>query len=351
MNVWIQAELVDKIDYAKMEPTVKPPNKYKWSGDLESIQIQAAEEYGKGRNYRTTLVMETGDQAGYGNWVTFPDKPKQLSYVATSKKGKYTHNTTISPEDAVEIVPCPFGTGGSGGMYSDQFETSDAYAFDTDEGSAALLHPTMVAMKVSMLEIKARIDDRVVKRSFNSEKKQAGLGIGLPVNRYRGSSDFGVTFNDTQVEKYLEASGEQMEPGDQYFTAPSGAPMNYEQFFGKDNSLFKAINSSAGAGIAGVITAMTFDWNKGTWNTNPGSRAPKYCTCQIAFSPVHDIAPGIAADGFNRAPIYGVGTTMARLQGSTASDVAYTKSDGRVDKYEVAGGKGAEPEEDLGDFD
>ena len=33
----------------------------------------------------------------------------------------------------------------------------------------------------------------------------------------------------------------------------------------------------------------------------------------IAFSPIHDIAPGIDSDGMNRAPIYPVGDTMQSI--------------------------------------
>lgn len=124
-----------------------------------------------------------------------------------------------------------------------------------------------------------------------------------------------------KFQKLLEAQDKGV---DQYFyTANTQKPMNLGAFFSSNNALFKAINSSGGRGIAGHITSMNFDWNKGTWEIKEGSRAPKYCTVQIAFSPIHDIAPGIAHDGFNRAPIYGVGPSMSQLQGNGAKIRGY----------------------------
>jgi hypothetical protein len=53
---------------------------------------------------------------------------------------------------------------------------------------------------------------------------------------------------------------------------------------------------------------MNFDWyDKTMWGTDPGSRAPLMCKVTIAFSPIHDITPGLDSQGFNRAPIYPIG--------------------------------------------
>jgi hypothetical protein len=71
---------------------------------------------------------------------------------------------------------------------------------------------------------------------------------------------------------------------------------------------------------------MNFDWlGSNTWEVSRyGSRAPKLCKVTIAFSPIHDIAPGIDADGMNRAPLYPVGNAMQSLSGQAAD------SDGRA---------------------
>ena len=59
---------------------------------------------------------------------------------------------------------------------------------------------------------------------------------------------------------------------------------------------------------------MDFQWlDQITWETAPGSKAPKACQITISFSPVHDIGPGLAADGMNRAPIYSTGQAVGML--------------------------------------
>ena len=77
------------------------------------------------------------------------------------------------------------------------------------------------------------------------------------------------------------------------------------------NSIVKSFESAGGKGLAGVIESMNFDWyNQTTWEIAPGSTAPKMCKVTIAFSPIHDITPGIDHMGYNRAPIYPVGNAM-----------------------------------------
>ncbi len=87
----------------------------------------------------------------------------------------------------------------------------------------------------------------------------------------------------------------------------------------KNNPVLKSFKAVGGKGLAGVITSMNFDWLGGnSWEVaRYGSRAPKLCKVTIAFSPIHDIAPGIDADGMNRAPIYPVGDTMSAVAGQT----------------------------------
>ena len=73
------------------------------------------------------------------------------------------------------------------------------------------------------------------------------------------------------------------------------------------NALVKSFQSVEGKGLAGTIDSINFDWYENvTWELTPGSRAPKMCKVSISFSPIHDISPGIDANGFNRGPIYPV---------------------------------------------
>lgn len=78
-------------------------------------------------------------------------------------------------------------------------------------------------------------------------------------------------------------------------------------FSSNNNPIVRAFDSAKGRGLAGVITSMKFDWYRPTWETDIGSRAPKWCEINMSFSPIHDIPPGLDCNGFNRAPIYPVG--------------------------------------------
>lgn len=82
------------------------------------------------------------------------------------------------------------------------------------------------------------------------------------------------------------------------------------------NPVARAFESSMGRGLAGFITQMDFQWlDQITWEVEEGSKAPKACQVTISFSPVHDIGPGLAHDGMNRAPIYGVGNAAGKFAG------------------------------------
>ena len=103
------------------------------------------------------------------------------------------------------------------------------------------------------------------------------------------------------------------------------ADLEYGIFSSEENNpILKSFNAVGGKGLAGVITSMNFDWLGGaTWEVaRYGSRAPKLCKGSIAFSPIHDIAPGIDASGMNRAPLYPVGETMSAIAGQSGRDSA-----------------------------
>ena len=76
------------------------------------------------------------------------------------------------------------------------------------------------------------------------------------------------------------------------------------------NPVVRAFESTRGRGLAGVIDSISFDWYEPVWETEPGARAPKWCKVEMGFSPIHDIPPGLDSDGFNRAPIYPVGSVL-----------------------------------------
>ena len=75
------------------------------------------------------------------------------------------------------------------------------------------------------------------------------------------------------------------------------------------NVISKSFRSVGGKGLAGFIESLSFDWYEGiTWTTDEGigRKAPKMCKVTVAFSPIHDITPGLDHVGANRAPIYTV---------------------------------------------
>lgn len=83
-----------------------------------------------------------------------------------------------------------------------------------------------------------------------------------------------------------------------------------DDFFSSDkNSIVKSFRSAGGMGLAGFIESMNFEWldNQNiTWEVIKDS-APMLCKVTLQFSPIHDIAPGLDSQGYNRAPVYPVG--------------------------------------------
>lgn len=74
------------------------------------------------------------------------------------------------------------------------------------------------------------------------------------------------------------------------------------------NAVVKSFKETQGKGLAGTIDSINFDWyNQVTWETAPNRRAPKMCKVTLAFSPIHDISPGLDHLGYNRAPVFPVG--------------------------------------------
>jgi hypothetical protein len=86
------------------------------------------------------------------------------------------------------------------------------------------------------------------------------------------------------------------------------------EFFNADNNpIMKSFEENgAGGGLAVVCKSMGFDWNDSRWDTNytearSNSRAPMWLKVTMGMSVIHDIVPGISADGYMTAPVYPVG--------------------------------------------
>ena len=94
------------------------------------------------------------------------------------------------------------------------------------------------------------------------------------------------------------------------------------------NPIVRSFEESGGKGLAGFITSLNFEWlgDGNPWETERyGARAPKMCEITISFAPVHDIAPGIDANGFNRAPLYNVGDAMNGVAGDADDEIGAGK--------------------------
>lgn len=82
-------------------------------------------------------------------------------------------------------------------------------------------------------------------------------------------------------------------------------------FSRKNNEIVKTFESTAGKGLAAAITSFNLDYANSSWNVGvPDSKAPMWVKVSMTFAVIHDIPPGLDSDGFNRAPIYPVGSII-----------------------------------------
>jgi hypothetical protein len=90
----------------------------------------------------------------------------------------------------------------------------------------------------------------------------------------------------------------------------------------KENPIVKYFEDNTFRGLACTIDSMNFSWlDENLWEVaEPGSRAPKSCIVTLSLTPIHDIAPGLDSDGFNRAPVYRVGKQIAAITNPTETD-------------------------------
>ena len=84
---------------------------------------------------------------------------------------------------------------------------------------------------------------------------------------------------------------------------------NVLDFFSPDNNaIVSSFEAAGGRGLAGFITSFDMDWNEVMWDMRKmGSRAPTAMKISLAFSPIHDIPPGLDNNGFMRSVNYPVG--------------------------------------------
>ena len=88
----------------------------------------------------------------------------------------------------------------------------------------------------------------------------------------------------------------------------------YNFFNPASNAIVRSFETAGGRGLAGVITSFDMDWGESQWDMGGiGRRAPTMCKISIAFSPIHDIVPGLDNHGAMRAYNYPVGEINSGL--------------------------------------
>jgi hypothetical protein len=118
-----------------------------------------------------------------------------------------------------------------------------------------------------------------------------------------------------------------------------------QQFFSEtENPVLKAFKSSGGQGLAGVITSFKVDYSeaKGSWSTDGStkSRAPKFVTVNLGMSVIHDITPGLDANGIMTAPVWPVGPYSNYYMNNgntttppTANDAQSVSAQGNINRF------------------
>ncbi len=89
-------------------------------------------------------------------------------------------------------------------------------------------------------------------------------------------------------------------------------------FFGENNPIMQAFESTSGKGLAIAFKNLDIDWQDSRWETewdpsNDSARAPMWVRISMGGTVIHDITPGIDASGFNVAPVYQVGIASTIL--------------------------------------
>jgi hypothetical protein len=170
--------------------------------------------------------------------------------------------------------------------------------------------------------------------SFDSQGFMQGLfALSNPVSA-------GLDFLQSQLENNTKLDGSLNVEGAvrdalNVLTNPTAAFFSsFDNPYFKKNEVIAGFEKNMGRGLAGVIENMSFGWDF-AWETEFGSRAPMGCKVTLKFSPIHDIPPGLDADGFNRAPIYNAGRIMNDFSGDpvgkeNSARAAYTAANKQV---------------------
>lgn len=93
------------------------------------------------------------------------------------------------------------------------------------------------------------------------------------------------------------------------------------EFFSADNNpILRSFESAMGKGLAGFVKSMRMGYEQARWATHKlNGRAPMMVKIDMEFALIHDLQPGLGADGFMSAPLWNVGDIMKGVTGDTQS--------------------------------
>ena len=112
-----------------------------------------------------------------------------------------------------------------------------------------------------------------------------------------------------------------------------------DRLFGDKNPIMRSFETTAGRGLAGVITSLNFDWGiNGEINWDLAGvdyKAPQGCKISISFTPIHDISPGLDVNGVMRAPVFNVaGASMHGTEDVHPGDGSYERRRSALEEQE-----------------
>jgi hypothetical protein len=167
--------------------------------------------------------------------------------------------------------------------------------------------------KISQYQLVSKINDVSQINSDSEYVAMYKLELNKKFNRY-------VVVNGSDIVSEIKSGGElknkvNLEENRKAFKSYTSS------YTGSDpkilnNPITAAYETTLGKGLAGFITMLDVNYQDQLWETEvDGSKAPKLVKLTINFAPLHDIPPGLDADGAMRAPVYNTGRIVNTLYG------------------------------------
>ena len=163
-----------------------------------------------------------------------------------------------------------------------------------------------------------------------NDSKSATITIRSPLDLIEKNFRSEIIYEYIEIEVDSKSIVEYIKPDYNYIAYDDGsfkrysshikAFKDYTKAYDDDgnvnNPVTAAYETTLGKGLAGFITMLDVNYNDQLWETEVvGSKAPKLVKLTINFAPIHDIPPGLDADGSMRAPVYNTGRIINTMYG------------------------------------